>query len=341
MNFSKRFRPHRIWMGIAFMVFGGTNAVQAQCQGINLFETLKTRNPVIYEKVQKEASNMPFHEGKFFSVTKEGTAPSYIFGTMHSGDPRITQFSPKVISALAQANTVAFELKEAGGLNDPKTVEQMGATIIPYIMATANERVSTLFSPEEKEKIAQIIEKYGMPSATVDLFKPGFLGAVLSVPPCDAKNQEKQPPVDTLLAQKATKEGKSFVGLETLEEQLQIIASQPPEIQKAVLSSALNQQEKGEDIFVTMIELYQKGQIGILIAWSQSEDIVSSEEDAKHMEKAMTSLIDDRNTRMFERSLPLVENGGAFIAVGAAHLPGETGILKLYEKAGYIIEKIE
>jgi hypothetical protein len=38
---------------------------------------------------------------------------------------------------------------------------------------------------------------------------------------------------------------------------------------------------------------------------------------------------------MAERMAPMLRQGGAFIAVGAAHLPGETGLLRLIEKAGY------
>ena len=37
---------------------------------------------------------------------------------------------------------------------------------------------------------------------------------------------------------------------------------------------------------------------------------------------------------MVERILPYLERGGAFVAVGALHLPGDDGILSLLEKRG-------
>jgi uncharacterized protein YbaP (TraB family) len=44
---------------------------------------------------------------------------------------------------------------------------------------------------------------------------------------------------------------------------------------------------------------------------------------------------------MRDRAIPLLSQGGAFIAVGAAHLPGKEGLLRLFEADGYNIEMIE
>ncbi|MEM0900344.1 MAG: TraB/GumN family protein, partial [Pseudomonadota bacterium] len=52
-------------------------------------------------------------------------------------------------------------------------------------------------------------------------------------------------------------------------------------------------------------------------------------------------LIDARNKTMFDRSLALLEQGGAFIAVGALHLPGELGLANLFAEAGFEITAIE
>ena len=44
---------------------------------------------------------------------------------------------------------------------------------------------------------------------------------------------------------------------------------------------------------------------------------------------------------MRERALPLLAKGGAFIAVGVAHLPGEGGLLRLLEQDGFTVERID
>jgi uncharacterized protein len=57
-------------------------------------------------------------------------------------------------------------------------------------------------------------------------------------------------------------------------------------------------------------------------------------------EKVDKRLLDDRNRRMVERMLPRFDEGGAFIAVGAAHLPGANGVLALLEQRGYTVTRI-
>jgi uncharacterized protein YbaP (TraB family) len=52
----------------------------------------------------------------------------------------------------------------------------------------------------------------------------------------------------------------------------------------------------------------------------------------------LVKLLDERNLRMRDASLPLLQRGPAFIALGAAHLPGENGLLRLLELEGYRVE---
>jgi hypothetical protein len=55
---------------------------------------------------------------------------------------------------------------------------------------------------------------------------------------------------------------------------------------------------------------------------------------------SIVRLIDDRNRVMVARMQGLLARGGAFVAVGAAHLPGDTGVLHLLEREGYQVTKV-
>jgi uncharacterized protein YbaP (TraB family) len=50
--------------------------------------------------------------------------------------------------------------------------------------------------------------------------------------------------------------------------------------------------------------------------------------------------LDERNLAMRDRALPLIEQGNAFIAVGAAHLAGDQGMVELLRKAGYEVTPV-
>ena len=47
-----------------------------------------------------------------------------------------------------------------------------------------------------------------------------------------------------------------------------------------------------------------------------------------------------RNVRMVKRMSDLVSRGNAFIAIGAAHLPGDKGLVNLLAESGYKITRV-
>jgi uncharacterized protein len=51
-------------------------------------------------------------------------------------------------------------------------------------------------------------------------------------------------------------------------------------------------------------------------------------------------LLTQRNVRMMDRMRSRLVEGNAFIAVGAAHLPGTDGLLALLERAGWRVTPV-
>jgi uncharacterized protein YbaP (TraB family) len=43
---------------------------------------------------------------------------------------------------------------------------------------------------------------------------------------------------------------------------------------------------------------------------------------------------------MAERLTPHLDGGGVFVAVGALHLPGEQGLVRLMEESGYSVSRV-
>ena len=67
---------------------------------------------------------------------------------------------------------------------------------------------------------------------------------------------------------------------------------------------------------------------------------VSQVSDVAAAERFKVRLIDERNRTMAARIEPLLQGDGSFVAIGAAHLPGEGGVLDLLEARGYRITRI-
>ena len=70
-----------------------------------------------------------------------------------------------------------------------------------------------------------------------------------------------------------------------------------------------------------------------------SEENIPKDPEVKRVYKTLLSrLLDQRNTRMRDRMMTSLEEGEAFIAVGALHLPGENGLLQMLRRQGFSLE---
>jgi hypothetical protein len=80
------------------------------CQGRDILADLKTRDPDGYAKIRAVADATPNAQALLWRIEREGRPPSYLFGTIHSTDPRVTSLSPAVTTAFESADTVALEI---------------------------------------------------------------------------------------------------------------------------------------------------------------------------------------------------------------------------------------
>lgn len=52
-------------------------------------------------------------------------------------------------------------------------------------------------------------------------------------------------------------------------------------------------------------------------------------------------MVTTRNRKMVEKAAPILERGGAFIAIGALHLPGQDGLVELFRRKGYNVSRVK
>jgi uncharacterized protein YbaP (TraB family) len=317
-----------LWPALAF----------AACSGRDIRARFEAEAPEVARELARQAAAMPFGQGRLFRVTKPATEPSYLFGTIHVADPRATAFPAAFQEALKGADVVALELAEVDGLLSSAATEKLGAKLLGYVVARPAERADRILSPAEFGRLADAVSRLGQPRSVLATFKPAILATMLALPACAMSQQADF--VDALVARAARSQGTRVVGLETVEEQLATLTSVPPEGQAELLRQALAVLDLQEDVYETTIRRYVAGEIGWLLAWMRSDDVAPGLK-MKPPEAFNRALLDDRNLRMRDRAIPLLEKGGAVIAVGAAHLPGERGIARLLEGAGYRVERVD
>jgi len=322
----------------AVLCFTMSRAVQADCHGHDLFPVLKSEAPAAYAAIEIAASAMPFRHGKLFRLSKAASEPSYLFATLHLSDPRITSLSPQLIATLTHSKIVVLETVETGDVLR-RAIKNDHAAWRRATVARENERADNLLHEPEFEQLEALVARSGLPKSVARELKASTLALLLDVSAC--RLPETKPYLDKLVANIALKSKIETVGLESMIEQIDILNGLPRETERDLLIAVLRRADRSEDFVETEIARYAEGDIGGLLVWLQSAEPIRGVTQAQIPPAFGERLVTLRNRRMRDRALSFLRRGGAFIAVGAVHLPGKEGLLSLFETEGYQVDALE
>jgi len=125
-------------------------------------------------------------------------------------------------------------------------------------------------------------------------------------------------------------------GLESFQEQIEIFSDMDLADQARILADVVCHYDRVDADIGIMKEYYLNQDLEALYRHSQRYSFA----DNSVYEQISTRLLSDRNNLMFERLQGVLDQGNAFIAVGAMHLPGAEGLLNLLERQNYRIQRI-
>jgi uncharacterized protein YbaP (TraB family) len=316
----------------SLLLVSDARAEPATCSGRDLLAEIETGEPATYARLQAEAAAVPNGNGLLWKVEKPGVAPSFLFGTMHLTDPRVIDLTDAARTAYTEAGTVVIETTDI--LDQSKMVEAMMKRP-DLMMYTGAETLTSGLPADKAAAIEAALKDRGIPPASVQKMKPWMLAATLALPACEmARKAAGLPVLDVKLAADAGADGKPVEGLESMIDQLEAMASLPADFHVDGLIATLDMADQIDDVFETMVTLYEREQIGMI--WPLFRTVLP-QEDASGYEAFERVMIDTRNETMLRNALPHLDAGSAFIAVGALHLPGEKGLVEMLRRAGYMV----
>jgi len=323
---------------VALLAAGRARAETPVCAGADMLSALQKDDPATYRKIEAEAAATPNGKGLLWKLEKTGEKPSFLFGTMHMTDPRVTTLPPEAQKAFDAAGTLIIETTDV--LDKQKMMTAM-LKEPDLMMFTDSTTLSSLLTPDEAAAMNAALDARGIPPASVAKMKPWMLSAMMALPACELARQSGGAPVlDVKLAESAKAAGKLVEGLETAESQLRAMASLPLAFHMKGLVDTLKLGDKVNDINETMIVLYQRGDTGTF--WPLLRSMSPGEEDdAAGYAAFEQAMITDRNKVMVDHAQPILAKGNAFMAVGALHLPGPEGLVEDFRKAGYTVTAVD
>lgn len=253
-------------------------------------------------------------KGLFWQLESPSGQVSYLFGTMHTDDNRVTNFSPSVIQALKNVDTFMLEVADA----PPASLLQL-----------PQGNLKQYLSETELEQVARLADMHVMPMEMVLRMKPWLLAVLFDLP-------KPQTPFaqDLLLKAKAEELDKRVLGLESPQEHFGVMDHLTTEEQLQMLRAVLKRSQKQkENDFERLMKAYLSG---------DSEQVANMDDAMTQgvlpsalWQRMRVKLLDERNVLMAERSLEQAKQGRVFIAVGAAHLAGKDGLIQAFRQAGF------
>ncbi|MDH3716167.1 MAG: TraB/GumN family protein, partial [Gammaproteobacteria bacterium] len=177
------------------------------------------------------------------------------------------------------------------------------------------------------QRLAEVMHQRQVPEPALRRLRPWAVAMVLSMP-----RQFSGLALDLYLQQYAQRLEKPLYGLESLEEQLAVFDELSTTEQLQLLHTTLHQLPELPALIEALTNAYLARDLAAMQALVEAQLAIG---DVRFNHRFSTRLIDDRNLRMLRRMQPRLREGGAFIAVGAMHLPGERGLLSLLRGRGY------
>ncbi len=250
----------------------------------------------------------------FWQAEDQQGKKHYIFGTIHSDDNRVSSFDSSVTDAMKEVDIFLSEIDEV----TDQSVLQLDQNLYPdYLTDT------------ELDEIKLLADFHTIPESLTFMMKPWLLAVILnSSRPITPFNQ------DNLLKTQARDFSKPTKGIESVKQHFNTLDSFTIQQQMSILKNvlALSENDKIKN-YESLISAYLSLDPEKIL----EEDlritklIVPRELWNEFKDKFLIS----RNIFFVKKIIQLAKDNKLFIAVGASHLGGESGLLNQLSKSGF------
>lgn len=251
--------------------------------------------------------------------------PSYLFGTHHLIPIQFLDSVPDLYKSFNECDVIVGEMVLS---NIDATAKIQQAAVMPD-----HQNIKDLLNDEEYALVdteLKAVLKFGLkdvailnPSLLLTMYEMELYKKLTGFTDNDQS--------DSYFQSVATEKGKKVLGLETVDQQIAILFGNGSlERQADILVETVRQKNNILKEMIQLNKLYKAGKIEDLIELSKKKGTITD-----MTEEEYARLVDNRNADWMTKLPAIMKESSSFIAVGAMHLGGKNGLVKLLEKAGY------
>ena len=278
-----------------------------------------------------------------YRITGNGLSePSYIVGTYHLAKVSFVDSIPGIRQAMADCQQVYGELVMQDMLSADSLAMMQQAMMLPEGMT-----LDSLLTVDEMGRLNTYMRGLlgvdltnPMVAMQMGRMTPSALSDLLTVFNFMKKEgqMDLQNGFDDYFQKVAHAEGKTVGGLETMAFQIKVLyGGKTLERQKELLMCQVDNAAFMDEMSDGIIKAFYAQDLDAIVV-AMDKKLNNSCDVSPEEEKA---LIDSRNADWLTKMPALMAQKPTLFAVGAAHLPGEKGVLHLLRQAGYTVEGVK
>jgi len=274
--------------------------------------------PVVYAEIPANPALWTVHGSK-------GTA--YLFGSIHALPAQVDWHTKEIDAAMAKSDVLVFELAMDKGFQDRVQTYVRERGMLP-----PGQHLRDLLSPDTRKEFDGEIADLGISQTAIDRMRPWLAALTIDVADMQKHNYSSSSGIEMQLEGSGSTDKRPVIGLETVEQQLALLAPTDPKLELQSFEASLKTEGRSSG-----------EQVGPLLdAWIHG-DVARLDRlmgrDLAHYPKARKLLLDDRNKAWAAKISDLLGTPKTyFITVGAAHLGGAHGVPNLLRAKGFKVE---
>ena len=258
----------------------------------------------------------------------KGQSTVYLLGSMHFLKTGDYPLSADVESAYKDAEQLVFEISPEN-LNSPATA----AAMLQRGMFHDGKTLQSVLAPQTWKEVAAYGVQNGLPAAYLQTMEPWLVSTILVVLESKKLGLDPTSGLDMHFMTEAKTDHKPTQGLETADQQFAILAGGSLKMQEQMLKQSLDElgdfpKEMGKEY-----DAWRRGDVDSMLAQTRKEF-------AKYPDLYQQILV-QRNRAWIPKIEHLLDGtNDTLVVVGALHLPGPDGVVKLLQAKGYKVERV-
>ncbi len=261
--------------------------------------------------------------------------PSYVFGTHHLAPLAI-------LDSVPQVRQVQSEVSQVCGEVNMLNTQQIMRTTAEAMLLSSGKSLNDYVPADKRKAVDALMQKYlgiSIDNPMVQRMCPAALStqiaAAMAAKQFPQMGSDSQ--LDIYFQTKADKAGKKVLALETVQQQLKLLFSQSLHRQASLLVCLA----ENADWTVTQMEMLTDAYMHRDLAALEEIQNQKLGDDCDATPEETAAMIADRNNAWVEQMPAMMSAGATLFVVGAGHLVGDDGLIKLLTAAGYKVEAVD